>query len=94
MFASSSGSDQGLNFIEGGYPTDIANYAQNSTPGLITFDASNPANLSWYNSTETSNTPHTLGASMQYVRYGQSGLLIGLGGYGVCVLSNSSQAVG
>ncbi|KAI9875995.1 MAG: hypothetical protein M1830_007583, partial [Pleopsidium flavum] len=81
MFASSLGSNQGLSFIEGGYPTDIANDAQNSTPGLITFNASNPANLSWYNSTESSNTPHTLGASMQYVRYGQSGLLVGLGGY-------------
>lgn len=86
MFASSRGSDQGLSFIQGGYPTDIAGYLPYSTPGLITFNASNPANLSWFNSTESSNTPHTLGASMQYVRYGQSGTLIGLGGYGVCNL--------
>jgi len=90
MFASSLGSNQGLSFIQGGYPTDIAGYLPYSTPGLITFDASNPANLSWFNSTESSNTPHTLGASMQYVRYGQSGTLIGLGGYGVCKIRCSS----
>ena len=80
MFTSSMDTDLGLSFIQGGFATDISGFATNLT-GMITFNSSDPANPSWSNSTESSNTPATMGAQMQFVRYGQSGVLIAFGGF-------------
>lgn len=83
MYTSSFGTDLGLSFIQGGFATNIAGFATNLT-GMITFNSSDPSNLSWTNSTESSNTPATMGAQMQFVRYGRSGVLIAFGGFIAC----------
>lgn len=85
MFTSSLGTDLGLSFLQGGYTdTDTGGVATNLT-GMITFNSSDPRNPSWTNSTESSNTPATMGAQMQFVRYGRSGVLIAFGGFIACL---------
>ena len=72
LSATASTSGLGLSFITGGPKTDIS-------PGMITFDASNPNNLTWTNKTQ--GTPHLDVGTMQYVRFGNKGVLIAFGGY-------------
>lgn len=72
MSASTTGTNQGLSFINGGW---------DSTPGMVVFN-SDQHQLSWTNQTQN-DTPRTLGSSMQYLRYGKAGVLIAFGGYDV-----------
>ena len=71
--ANTATSGLGLGFITGGL--DAAPEPQ----GMIRFDASEPGLLQWRN--ETQEVPHTVGATMQYARFGKSGVLIVAGGY-------------
>ena len=71
--ATTATSGLGLGFITGGL--DAAPEPQ----GMIRFDASEPDMLQWRN--ETQEVPHTVGATMQYARFGTSGILIVVGGY-------------
>lgn len=84
MYTSSMGTDLGLSFMQGGFATNIAGFATNLT-GMITFNSSDPSKPSWTNSTDSSNTPATMGAKMEFVRYGRSGVLIAFGGFIVCL---------
>lgn len=75
--AASSTSGLGLGFLSGGLETK-----PNSPQGMVRFDASNPAAPSWKNETYA---PRLVGATMQYVRFGNKGVLVAIGGYvGVC----------
>ena len=74
MHTSTVTSSQGLGFINGGWDF--------STSGMVIFNASNPRQLSWTNQTGD-EVPGTMGASMQYARYGKAGVLIGIGGNNV-----------
>ncbi|KAI9860565.1 MAG: hypothetical protein M1830_006229, partial [Pleopsidium flavum] len=90
MYTSSLGTDLSLSFIQGGYTSLMGPGAQaesasaTNLTGMITFNSSDASNLSWTNSTESSNAPDTLGAKMQFVRYGRSGVLVAFGGFNVC----------
>lgn len=91
MFTSSTGTDLGLSFMQGGFATEILGFATNLT-GMITFNSSDPGNPSWTNSTESSDTPATMGAQMQFVRYGRAGVLIAFGGFYACLTHMRGQA--
>lgn len=81
MHASTTNSAQGLSFVNGGW---------NSIPGMVVFNASDPHRLSWTNQTRE-DVPGTMGATMQYVRYGKAGVLIAIGGYDVCQVRYESS---
>ncbi|KAI9818452.1 MAG: hypothetical protein M1827_000511 [Pycnora praestabilis] len=71
-FASSIDSGQGLNFLNSGNVVKGAS--------IVKFDASDSSQLSWTNETG-SNFPSTQSGTMQYVRAGKAGVLIGFGGF-------------
>ncbi|KAI9871284.1 MAG: hypothetical protein M1830_003110 [Pleopsidium flavum] len=87
MYTSSLGTDLSLSFIQGGYTSAMGPSAwlesasATNLTGMITFNSSDASNLSWTNSTKFSNAPETMGAKMQFVRYGRSGVLIAFGGF-------------
>jgi len=81
MHTSTTSSNQGLGFVNGGW---------NSISGMVTFNASNPRQLSWTNQTQ-GDVPGTMGATMQYVRYGKAGVLIAIGGYDVCYVKHEAS---
>ena len=68
--ARSTTSGQALGFLTGG-PDDPSR-------GLLRFDGSDSSSLTWRNET---NAPHLFGATMQYVRFGNKGMLVAFGGY-------------
>ena len=70
MFATTDSSGLGLGFIAGG---------MDWIPGMVTFNASDPENLSWTNS--TGNVPYFWGPATEYVRFGNKGVLVSVGGY-------------
>ena len=70
MFATTESSGLGLNFIAGG---------MDWIPGMVTFNASDPLDLSWSNSTK--DVPYFWGPSTEYVRFGNKGVLVSVGGY-------------
>ena len=70
--ATTSTSGLGLGFLTGGLE------ATANPQGMIRFDASDPSFLSWQNETYA---PHLVGATMQYVRFGNKGILVVVGGY-------------
>jgi hypothetical protein len=72
MHTSTTGTNQGLSFLNGGF---------DSTWGMVVFN-SDPQHLSWTNQTQN-DTPGTIGSTMQYLRYGKAGILIAFGGYDV-----------
>lgn len=72
MHTSTTGTSQGLSFINGGW---------DSTSGMVVFN-SDPHQLSWTNQTQN-DIPGTMGSSMQFLRYGKAGVLIAFGGYDV-----------
>jgi hypothetical protein len=50
--------------------------------GMITFESSSPRALKWQNSSDTNGwQPATLGAQMQYLRYGDKSVLVAWGGF-------------
>lgn len=75
-------SSLGLGFITGGFERFVTRNtmaAVDDPPGMIQFDASDPTTLKWTNVTE--NVPPMVGASMQFARFGNKGVLIVVGGY-------------
>ena len=75
----------GLNFFLGGaekYGSESYN-----PRGLIRFDASDPTEPKWTN--ETKGAAPLVGATMQYARFGDQGVLVAVGGYkGVSAIGN------
>ena len=71
MFATTRSTGEGLGFIAGG--TDW-------TPGMVTFNASDPKSLSWTNTTD--NIPFFRGPATEHVRFGDKGVLVSVGGSG------------
>lgn len=85
----------GQSFFLGGQEGGINGvYASRHVPGMVKFDASNPALLSWKNETQQSDsrrslaTPSSISGSMVFVRMGRKGVLIGFGGYDVRYTTN------
>lgn len=80
LFASIPGA--GLSFFSGGKEGD--------TPGIIRFNSSNPATLTWENDTSFSysnlKSPGPLRSEGQlvFIPVGEQGVLISIGGYNVC----------
>ena len=72
LSATTSTSGLGLSFITGNPKTEVP-------PGMITFDASDPNNLTWTNKTQ--GTPLFNDGTMQYARFGNKGVLIAFGGF-------------
>ena len=70
--ATTATSGLGLSFTSGGF--NKAN-----PKGMIRFDVSNPTAPKWTN--ETKDVPPLVGATMQYARFGDQGVLIAVGGY-------------
>ena len=70
MFATTDSSGLGLGFIAGG---------MGWVPGMITFNASDSNNISWTNT--TNNVPYFWGPATEYVRFGNQGVLVSVGGY-------------
>lgn len=66
-----------------------------TVPGMIKFDSSNPQALSWINET-TGDGQHgdsllsVAEGAMSFVRLGKKGVLVGIGGYDVCSRSSST----
>ncbi|KAI9814237.1 MAG: hypothetical protein M1827_003403 [Pycnora praestabilis] len=76
MSASSTSTGLGLSFTTGGWtPTHLP-----AMMGMVVFNASDPGNPSWINETGP-DVPQTQGSTMEYVRYGKQGVLIGIGGF-------------
>ena len=69
--AVSTASSEALGFVQGGW---------NDVPGMIRFDASDPAKPQWHNETDN-HPPLTLEGSMQFIRLGRNGSLVNFGGY-------------
>ncbi|KAI9730244.1 MAG: hypothetical protein M1834_006008 [Cirrosporium novae-zelandiae] len=72
LSASSLNTDEGLGFVLGGWESDVK--------GMVIFNSSDPDNLSWTNNTDV-HTPLTMGGTMQYLRLGEKGILVAIGGY-------------
>ena len=70
MYATTESSGLGLNFIAGG---------MDWVPGMVQFNASNGKNPSWSNVTK--DVPYFWGPSTEYVRFGNQGVLVSIGGY-------------
>ncbi|KAL9630730.1 MAG: hypothetical protein Q9164_006270, partial [Protoblastenia rupestris] len=89
--ANTATSGLGLNLFLGG-AEKYGSESQNPR-GLITFDASDPKELKWTN--ETKGAAPLVGATMQYARFGNQGVLIAVGGYkGVSALKFDVTASG
>ncbi|KAI4158056.1 MAG: hypothetical protein LQ342_007786 [Letrouitia transgressa] len=69
MSASSFKGGGSLSFLAGG-----------KLPGMVIFNSSNPIRPSWENVTDGS-TPYFFWGTTQYVRFGEAGVLISVGGY-------------
>ncbi|KAI4209659.1 MAG: hypothetical protein LQ351_007413 [Letrouitia transgressa] len=69
MSASSFEGGGSLSFVAGGEQL-----------GMVIFNSSNPTRPSWENVT-ASNTPYFFWSTTQYVRFGEAGVLISVGGY-------------
>ena len=78
MFAQTQAGGMALGFMAGGV---------NPVPGMLTFNASNLQELSWENST-SNDIPFFWGPATEYVRFGNKGVLVSVGGY---AFYNSSQ---
>ncbi|KAL9632548.1 MAG: hypothetical protein Q9164_005258 [Protoblastenia rupestris] len=70
--ATTATSGLGLSFTSGGFNPD-------NPKGMIRFDVSSPISPTWRN--ETKGVPPLVGATMQYARFGDQGVLIAVGGY-------------
>lgn len=78
VWATTSTSGLGLSFVTG------ANTVPSIPPAMIVFNASNPNNLTWMNT--TNGTPDIYSGTMQYTRFGNKGVLIAFGGWtNVCL---------
>lgn len=71
MYANTFDGGGTLSFIAGG---------NNWLPGLVIMNSSNPQNPTWLNVTDN-DTPYFWGPTTQYVRMGQQGILVSVGGY-------------
>lgn len=71
MYANTLDGGGTLSFIAGG---------NDWLPGLVIMNSSNPQNPTWLNVTDN-NTPYFWGPTTQYVRMGQQGILVSVGGY-------------
>ena len=71
MFAQTQASGTALGFMAGG---------GNPVAGMLTFNASDPQNLSWVNST-SDDIPFFRAPATEYVRFGLQGVLVSVGGY-------------
>ena len=78
MFATTDSTGLGLGFIAGG---------MDWIPGMVIFNASDPNNLSWTNT--TNDVPYFWGPATEYVRFGNMGVLVAVGGY--TSIDNSEQ---
>ena len=65
-------------FEGGGKLSWMAGGIDNLT-GMVTFDATNPTQPSWKN--ETANIPYFRDAATQYVRFGDAGIIVSVGGF-------------
>ncbi|KAL9610193.1 MAG: hypothetical protein Q9167_005097 [Letrouitia subvulpina] len=69
MSASSFKGGGSLSFVSGG-----------KQPGMVIFNSSDPIRPSWKNVTD-GNTPYFFWGTTQYVRYGNAGVLVSVGGF-------------
>lgn len=90
LYASIPGA--GLSFLSGGQDGD--------TPGILRFNSSNPAALTWENDTSFSynnlKSPRPLRSEGQliFVPVGEQGVLISIGGYNVCTSCHIDRRLG
>ena len=82
MTATTQTGGQGLGFFAGGGTSFVG--------GMVTFNASDPAHLSWSN--DTNDIPYFWGPTTEYARFGNQGVLISVGGYLVPLSSLVHQA--
>ena len=75
--------------FEGGGSQSFISGGRDFLTGMITFNASNPTQPLWQNVTD-GNIPYFYGGTTQYVRFGDAGVLVSVGGF---VTESTPQAV-
>ncbi|KAL9130036.1 MAG: hypothetical protein Q9217_001681 [Psora testacea] len=75
--------------FEGGGSQSFLSGGDYHTTGMVVFNAANPTQPSWENVTDRS-IPYFWGATTQYVRFGDAGVLVSVGGF---VIESTAQTV-